>query len=268
MKTDARQIAVFDSGIGGLTVLRALWERLPFESTHYLGDTARVPYGTKSPEVVTRYSVQNGRFLVGKNPKLLVVACNTASAFALPAMAKELSIPVLGVIEPGAIQAARVSRYGKIGVIGTEGTVRSGVYRKAITRVRPDAQVLSVACPLFVPLAEEGWIQGPVPEQIARTYLEPLVKTGIDTLVLGCTHYPMLSRTISVVVGPDVVLVDSAATVAQAAETLMREESALAPPGEPRHSFFVTDVPGRFNEVGQRFLGRPIGSAEQVDVPF
>jgi glutamate racemase len=218
--------------------------------------------------VVTRYSLQNARFLLAQNPKLLVVACNTASALALPAMIKEFPLPVIGVIEPGAKAAAAISRLGKIGVIGTEGTIRSGAYQKSISRARADAEVLGKACPLFVPLAEEGWVRGEVPDRVAREYLRPLMDARIDTLVLGCTHYPMLADTISGVLGQNVILVDSAATVAESVEVLLRERGALASSAVPGHHFFVTDVPDRFIEVGERFLGRPIRSVEQVDVPF
>ncbi|WP_225410737.1 glutamate racemase [Stigmatella hybrida] len=262
-------IGVFDSGVGGLTVLKALMERLPHESTLYLGDTARVPYGTKSGEVVTRYSLKNAQFLLEKGIKLLVVACNTASAVALPALAAALPVPVMGVIAPGAQAALRRTKGGGVGVIGTPGTIRSGAYQRELQRADPHVPVKARACPLFVPLAEEGWTQGDVPALVAREYLADFAREGVDTLVLGCTHYPLLKDVIAQVVGPRVALVDSAEATAEAVAALLERTQELAPPGGvPAHGYFVTDVPERFVEVGARFLGRPIASAEQVDLSF
>lgn len=262
-----KAIGVFDSGVGGLTVLRALLERLPHESTVYLGDTARVPYGTKSAEVVTRYSLANARFLLDRDIKLLVVACNTASAVGMDALAKELPVPVIGVIEPGAKVAAAKTRSGRIGVIGTPGTVRSGAYARALQAAKPNVTVESRACPLFVPLAEEGWTTGEVPRLVAAQYLSELAKSGVDTLVLGCTHYPLLKGVIAEVVGPEVALVDSADAVVDAVERALVEGDALAPTSQtPTHEYFVTDVPHRFLEVAERFLGRTVAQAEQVDI--
>ncbi|MHB8873394.1 MAG: glutamate racemase [Myxococcaceae bacterium] len=264
-----RAIGVFDSGVGGLTVLKALMQRLPNESTIYLGDTARVPYGTKSAEVVTRYSVKNGEFLLDRDVKLLVVACNTASAVALPQMEARLQVPVLGVITPGAGAAAAKSRSGKIGVIGTPGTIRSGAYQRALQAARPGVEVVARACPLFVPLAEEGWVSGEVPRLVAQQYLEGLGSSGVDTLVLGCTHYPLLREIIAGVVGPGVALVDSAEATAEMVAGLLQKRCALSDSGRPaEHRYFVTDVPERFVEVGARFLGRPLEGAEQVDISF
>jgi glutamate racemase len=262
-------IGVFDSGVGGLTVLKALMERLPHESTLYLGDTARVPYGTKSGEVVTRYSLKNAQFLMDRGIKLLVVACNTASAVALPALSAALPVPVLGVIAPGARAALRRTRGGGVGVIGTPGTIRSGAYQRELQAADPNVRVKARACPLFVPLAEEGWTTGEVPHLVAREYLADFTRDGVDTLVLGCTHYPLLKGIIAEVVGPGVALVDSAEATAAAAALLLAERELLAPAGHaPTHGSFVTDVPERFMEVGARFLGRPIPSAEQVDLSF
>ncbi len=262
-------IGVFDSGVGGLTVLKALIARLPMESTVYLGDTARVPYGTKSGEVVTRYSLKNAELLLDQGIKLLVVACNTASAVALPALREHLPIPVVGVIEPGAAAAAGSTRTGKVAVIGTPGTIKSGAYQRALIGLRADLEVTTKACPLFVPLAEEGWVTGEVPMLVAREYLSGFVTGGIDTLVLGCTHYPLLSAVISEVVGPSVMLVDSAHATAERVAQLLAEKDLLKVglSSVERH-FFVTDVPDRFVEVGARFLGRPLSGARQVDLKF
>lgn len=262
-----KAIGVFDSGVGGLTVLKALMRRLPEESTVYLGDTARVPYGTKSPEVVTRYSLANARLLMRHEIKLLVVACNTASSQSLPALEKQLPIPVLGVIEPGATAAAATTKTGRIGVIGTPGTIGSGAYQAALARRRPGSQVLGRACPLFVPLAEEGWTEGEVVEAVARKYLADFASFGIDTLVLGCTHYPMLKQAIQNVVGDAVTLVDSAETTAAAVQELLERHALFAPRGaRPRRSYLVTDLPERFAEIGTRFLEQPVESAELVDI--
>ena len=264
-------IGVFDSGVGGLTVLKALMERLPHESTVYLGDTARVPYGTKSGDVVTRYSLKNAEFLVERGIKLLVVACNTASAVALPALEAALQVPVLGVIAPGARAALARTRGGGVGVIGTPGTIRSGAYQRALEA--GGVRVKARACPLFVPLAEEGWVQGEVPRLVATDYLADFAGTGahgVDTLVLGCSHYPLLKGVIAAAVGPQVALVDSAEATAEAVAERLAQDGQLAPAGgsAPSHTYFVTDVPERFVDVGARFLGRPIAAAEQVDLTF
>jgi glutamate racemase len=257
------RIGIFDSGVGGLTVQRAVLEAVPAAATVYLGDTARVPYGTKSAETVTQYSLRNARFLARHEIDLLVVACNTASAVALPALRAELAVPVLGVVEPGARAAARASRAGRIGVVGTQGTVASGAYQAAIRRERPDAEVFARACPLFVPLAEEGWIdpEDEVVRGVVRRYLAPLAEAGIDTLVLGCTHYPLLEAAIAAEL-PGVVLVDSARAIAAEVRARLGEEGRES----ESHRFFVTDAPERFLAVAGRFLGRPVDSAEHVDV--
>ncbi len=260
------RLGIFDSGVGGLTVQKAIFDRLPGLDTIYLGDTARVPYGTKSPAVVTQYSLRNARFLVAHEIDLLVVACNTASAVALPALREALAIPVIGVVEPGARAAARASRGGRIGVIGTPSTIASGAYQRAIRTNRPDAEVVARACPLFVPLAEEGWTDpdDEVVRAAVRRYLAPLADAHVDTLVLGCTHYPLLKAAIGRAL-PGVVLVDSADAIA--AEVGERLPGSGARTGaEARHRFFVTDTPDRFLGVAERFLGRSIDRAVQVDI--
>lgn len=261
-------IGVFDSGVGGLTVLKALMERLPLESTVYLGDTARVPYGSRSREVVTQYALANARLLVEYDIKLLVVACNTASAAALPTLQARLPFPVVGVIEPGAKAAAETTRSQKVAVIGTPGTIASGAYEAALHRVHPALEVQSRACPLFVPLAEEGWVGGEVPRLVAEEYLgRGFIAPGVDTLVLGCTHYPLLAPVIQAVVGPEVTLVDSArATADEVARVLRANELHRTERSAVERHFLVTDTPAGFLSVGARFLGRPLSGARQVDL--
>jgi glutamate racemase len=268
-RTSATQsIGVFDSGVGGLTVAKALMARLPNERLVYLGDTARVPYGTRSAEVVTRYSLNNARFLLQHDLKALMVACNTASAACLPELIRQLPIPVLGVIEPGARAAAARTRTGRVGVIGTPGTIRSGAYQRALAALNTDIEVVAQACPLFVPLAEEGWTgaDDSVVCEVAERYLGGLRRHEIDVLVLGCTHYPLLSGAIGKVMGDSVTLVDSAAAAAEEVEALLTRTSLLNPGTTPEHRFFVTDLPERFGDLGMRFLGRPLPHAEQVDI--
>ena len=248
-------------------MLRSLRARLPDESIVYLGDTARVPYGTKSASVVTRYAQLNAAFLTSLDVKLLVVACNTASAVALPVLRSSLGIPVVGVIEPGARVAAARTRSRVVGVLGTPGTIRSGAYQRALASERDGLTVLAKACPLFVPLAEEGWLSGDVPRLIARSYLVSLLGQGVDTVVLGCTHYPLLRGVLQEVLGADVVLVDSGDATAEAvAEVLSSGVAGAAGPGERTERFYVTDIPDRFVEVSARFLGTPVSTAEQVDL--
>jgi glutamate racemase len=262
-----RPIGVFDSGIGGLTVVRELLHQLPHESLVYFGDTARVPYGNKSPETVRRYSREIAGYLLGQDVKMIVVACNTASAHALEDLQRACAVPVEGVVGPGARAAARHTRTGRIGVIGTAGTMASGAYARAIRAGAPEAYVVERACPLFVPLVEEGWLDHPATKLIAHEYLDPLTDERIDTLVLGCTHYPLLRKVIGAVMGPGVTLVDSAeATAAVVVERLQERGLLGAPSGNGIDHFFVTDSSDRFREVGSRFLGREIERLEQVDL--
>ncbi len=246
-------VGVFDSGLGGLTVLAALARRMPEESLVYFGDTARVPYGSKSPEAIARFSAQAARFLAGRGIKLLVVACNTSSALALPAIRRAARVPVIGVIEPGARAAAAAGRR-RVGVIGTEATVRSGAYARALRRL--GATATAAACPLFVPLVEEGWWSGPVAAAVARRYLAPLKKARVDALILGCTHYPYLKREIARAMGPRVALVDSAEETARAAEAALSRAGLRAPAGRRgRREFWASDAPERFRRLGRRMLG-------------
>jgi glutamate racemase len=270
MRADAA-IGVFDSGVGGLTVVRSLTERLPNEEVIYLGDTARVPYGSKSGETVVRYSRMAARFLVDEGVKMILVACNTASAFALDALRDELSLPVLGAVEPGARAAVAATRAGRIGVIGTLGTVRSGSYPRAIAALDPQVQVTARACPLFVPLAEEGWLDDAVAEAVARRYLGELQAEApdLDVLVLGCTHYPLLrpllARVAREVFGRAVTLVDSAESMADAARAELARLTLLHDGLQTRLRCYVTDD-ARIDEVGPRFLGRPLGPITRVDL--
>ncbi len=258
-------IGVFDSGIGGLTVLQKIIELLPKENTIYLGDTARAPYGTKSVETVLRYSFENSEFLVEKGVKLLVVACNTSTAIALDRLRSSLEVPVIGVIEPGATKALDVTKNKKIGVIGTEATIQSGAYTKALRAKDLKVEVYSRACPLFVPLVEEGWTDNAVVEMTVKVYLGSLKQSGIDTLILGCTHYPLLKKAVRKFLGDTVCLVDSAEEIAKEVGSVLKKDSLVRKNGDGAYSFFVTDAPDRFVKVGQRFLGEKVESAVRIE---
>lgn len=266
MKSDTRPIGLFDSGIGGLTVLSEIEKLLPHEELVYLGDTARVPYGTKSRETVIRYSIENTRFLLSKNVKAVVVACNSASAVSVPDLRREFDLPVLGVIEAGAEEAMRVTGNGSIGVIGTYATIESGRY-ETLLRQKGAKNVLSGACPLFVPLAEEGWTANSVAEAVARIYLEPFKGNSVDTLILGCTHYPLLQETIGKVCGDTVKLVNSAHAAALKLKEILEKESLINHDGSGNQKLFVTDSEHRAEVVGSRFLGRDLtGRMELADL--
>ena len=261
-------IAIFDSGLGGLTVFKEVAHRLPNESLIYFGDTARVPFGTKSAETVVRFSVEIVDFLMQFDPKMIVVACNTASATALEALAARVDVPVLGVIEPGAAAAAVASRSGRIGVVGTEATIRSKAYERAITAQRSDAAVCQKACPLLVPIVEEGRpLDDAVVLYAVRGYLEPLKTLGIDALILGCTHYPLLQEVIAAEMGESVAIVNSAREMARAVAAKLEDDGiAAASDASPVYRFFASDNPGRFATIGRRFLGDVIGNVEQAIV--
>jgi len=264
--TKTGAIGVFDSGIGGLTVLRALLKTLPDESFVYFGDTARVPYGNKSAETVLRFSRENVQFLMDEGVKFVVVACNTASAEAVPTLQREFPVPIVGVIEPGVRAAVKMSKAHHIGVIGTAGTIRSGAYQRGIEDLDPQARVIALACPLFVPLVEEGWIDTPITETIASTYLQDYRKEGIDVLVLGCTHYPLLHDVIGRVLGPRVALVDSAVETANVVRERLEADGLLSDGGEPHLSIYLSDIAPNFREVGERILGRPIPDVRLLTV--
>lgn len=259
MKAADRPIGVFDSGIGGLTVARELLRQLPGERLIYLGDTARTPYGNKSPQTLVRFALETGSFLARKGVKLLVVACNSSSAYSLPALRRRLDIPVVGVIEAGARAAVQGQRKGGIGIIGTRATIRSGAYEKAIHALAPRARVVAAACPLFVPLVEEGWGGHRLAEEVAREYLLPLKKAGVRSVVLGCTHYPLLKSVLARVLGRDIALVDSAIEMGREVKALLRSRglaSGRANVGFQEHRFYVTDPPKQFALQTRRFLGR------------
>jgi glutamate racemase len=261
----AAPIGVFDSGIGGLTVVRELIRQLPNESIIYFGDTARVPYGPKSPDTVLRYSREITSFLQDQGVKAVVVACNTATAHALSALKAENTLPIVGVIEPGSRAAARATHTGQVGVIGTHGTINSRAYERAIEALSPDSDITAIACPLFVPLVEEGWLDTEATRLIAKEYLTPLKEAGVDTVVLGCTHYPLLKKVIGSVVGRDVRLIDSAEeTAAETAKVLADAGIAHDAEGEARYRFIASDAPETFLRVGGRFLGSSIDRVETV----
>jgi glutamate racemase len=265
LRRNSAPIGVFDSGVGGLTVLRALRARLPNESFLYLGDTARLPYGTKSRDSVVRYSLQAGEFLLGRGVKYLVIACNTASSVAVEELrARFAPMPVIGVVEPGAAAGCKATRSGAIAVIATEGTVRGGAYQRCIAELNPRAKAIAKACSLFVSLAEEGWIDGPIVESIAHRYLDELFETEptIDTLLLGCTHFPVLVDALRNVVGPKITIVDSAETTAMELATQLRASDLESSGGAPRISLLATDGPERFARVGSRFLGEPFSPSD------
>jgi len=260
------KLGIFDSGIGGLTVYKEVRQTLPGADIHYFGDTARVPYGTKSADTVTRYSLQIGNYLHTRGVDAVVAACNTASAYAIDELRNALPIPVFGVVEPGSDAAVRSTTNGIIGVVGTRGTVSSGAYQRAITEHDPDIKVVAAPCPLFVPLVEEGWLLDPITQEVAVRYLKPLMEEGVDTLVLGCTHYPMLKEVISMVMGHEVTLIDSAQETAVKLKHYLDDNGFVDEAGPGTDLFEVTDLPSRFLDVGQLFLDRELENVHQVTI--
>ncbi len=259
-------IGVFDSGLGGLTVVRSLLARLPNERVVYVGDTARVPYGPKSPDTVRRYADEIAGWLVEQGVKAIVVACNTATAHALDALQASMPVPVVGVVEPGARAAVRAAGDGPVGVIGTAGTIASGAYPRAIHALAPKLTVLAQACPLFVPLVEEGWLAHQVTRDVAHEYLDGLLAQDIRALVLGCTHYPLLAPLLQELAGPHVTLIDSADETAAATADILARHGIAAPRSDatPTHRFVASDAPDRFLALGQRFLGTALDHVEHV----
>lgn len=260
-------IGIFDSGLGGLTVAHAIFERLPNDSSIYFGDTARVPYGPKSPETVRRYSLEILAWLLRQKVKAVVIACNTSTAHAIDAIASASPVPVIGVIAPGAAAAVSAARGRPIGVIGTAGTIGSGAYEIAIRRLAPETRVVVAACPLLVPLVEEGWFAHPATRLIAEEYLAPIKQQAVGVLLLGCTHYPLIKPLLQGVMGAGADLIDSAEATAGAVAAALRMgglEAPSLPPGVPTHRFAVSDDPDRFLKVGARFLGSRLTSVEVV----
>jgi glutamate racemase len=266
MTPRSKPIGVFDSGIGGLTVVRALHKRLPHENIVYFGDTARVPYGPKSPQVVREYAAQDVDFLVSKDVKMVVIACNTVSSVALDVVQKHAKVPVIGVIHPGAEAALRATKKKRVGVIGTRATVNSNAYVHTLRQLDKEVQVFSQECPLFVPLAEEGWVDHKVTELVAKEYLFPLKLERIDTLILGCTHYPILNDAIERVIDDDVTLIDSGEATALKVEELLGEEELRNTSNHRANlQFYVSDIPAKFAEIGERFLGQKMGRVHRAE---
>jgi glutamate racemase len=260
-------IGVFDSGLGGLTVAHEIMRQLPAEGLIYFGDTARVPYGPKAPSTVRRYSREIAAYLERQGIKALVIACNTATAHALTALRAELGVPVIGVIEPGARAAVSATRLANIGVIGTAGTIRSGAYERAIRELAPDARIIAQPCPLFVPLVEEGWIDKDATRLIAHEYLQPFLDADVDTLVLGCTHYPLLKPVLAEILGSGVRLIDSAAeTAGELRRVLAVQQLETASSADPLRRFIASDDSSQFLRLGQRFLGQPLETVELYSV--
>lgn len=262
-------VGVFDSGIGGLTVIRELRRLLPVEEFAYLGDVARFPYGTKSAETITRFAIEDASFLTRRSARVVVVACHSASSVALPELERRMSVPVVGVVEPGARALLNATRRGRVGVIGTDATIRAGAYQRALRKIEPRVEVVARATPLLVALAEEGWVDGPVTEAVCRRYLADLVEEGIDALLLGCTHFPLLEPVIARVVGDKVRVVDSAAATAAAVAAVLGQsrQEARSPKGEGRRlRVYLTDLSPGFETVGSRFLGSPIEDVVRVSL--
>jgi glutamate racemase len=249
---------MFDSGIGGLTVLKEVRKTLPKEHILYLGDTARVPYGNRSPETVARYSLENTRFLTGKGIKMLIVACNTSSAVALPVLKKALPIPVVGVIDPPSREAVKRTQRGRIGVIGTRATINSQAYPKAIKKLDPSIDIRSKACPLFVPLVEEGLEEDEIARLVVRKYLEEFLDTGIDVLVMGCTHYPILERQIRTLLGEDIFIVNTGLETSKEVQAVLEKGDVVRNSGNGACEYFVTDAPDKLTDLGARVLGEPL----------
>ena len=260
-------VGIFDSGLGGLTVLKEIMAQLPGESTVYFGDTARVPYGPKSPETIIRFTAENIRLLLTHGVKAIVIACNTASSVSLLMMRSQFKIPIMGVIEPGAQAAVKLTHNGRVGVIGTEATIASHSYENFIKNINAGIKVFSQACPLFVPLVEEGWLEKDVTYAVAQEYLTPLKEQAIDVLVLGCTHYPLLLPAIRKVMGEEVIIVDSAGATALQLKRMLQEYQLLnAYSDRIYHKFLVSDQPEKFLKIGKMFLGSEIGMVERVDI--
>ena len=265
--TDSRPIGIFDSGVGGLTVLNQLKKQLPYEQMIYVGDTARAPYGNKSQQLIQQYSQEISEFLISKNCKMIIVACNTASSLSLEYLRSKHSLPIEGVIEAGVEEAIKETTNNQIGVLGTHSTIQSGAYEIKLKEYQSNIHVTNQACPLFVPLAEEGWVEGEIPENIARVYLKPLIDSKVDSVILGCTHYPILKRTIYNVLPKDVKLVDSGEAVSQKVIQILSEKELMAPSDAYGHlECFVTDLPSQFSKVAKRFVDFSIDKVKTIEL--
>jgi len=265
-KNNSKPIGIFDSGFGGLTVMSAISKLLPKENLIYFGDTAHVPYGSKSKKIVTEFATKISKFLVQNDVKMIVIACNTASAFSLDYLKKNIKVPIIGVIKAGSVMAAQNTKNKKIGVIGTEGTVKSNAYAKEIKKYDNKINCFSQACPLFVPLVEEGWNNGKITEDIIKVYLKNLVDKKIDTIILGCTHYPLLKETIKKVIGSKINIIDSANAVALAVKDLLVKNDLLNCSGKAAYKFYVSDGPDKFKKIGSKFLGKKILTVKKVEI--
>jgi glutamate racemase len=261
---DNRPIGIFDSGVGGLTVVKEIIAQLSGEDIVYLGDTARVPYGTKAASTITRFCIENTEFLLRFDVKLVIVACITASSVSLPYLRKKFNLPFAGVIQPGAKEAVRITKNYSIGVIATPATIDSGAYQRQIREINSEISVYARSCPLFVPLAEEGWVSNEITSLIAKRYLQDLKQRQVDTLILGCTHYPLLSKIIAEVMGKGVNIVNSGFEVAKEVKKTLGEKDLLSNKNNAKIRFFVTDNVKRFKEIGERFLGRKLGRVEEI----
>jgi len=262
----SKSIGIFDSGLGGLTVAKEIFRQLPYEDVIYFGDTARVPYGNKSKKTITKFSLENADFLKKHNVKLIVVACNTACSLSLSALKKKIDIPIVGVIEPAVKKAIEISKNGRIGIIGTNGTVNSKAYDKKIKKLDKKIIISSKSCPLFVPLVEEGWLDEDITYKIAQRYLDCLKKNNIDTLILACTHYPLLKKVIKKIMGSKVKLIDSASEVAKVVKAVLDEDKALRKNKRiSKYAYYVSDEPFRFAKIGAKFLGRSITKVKRTN---
>jgi glutamate racemase len=265
-RNTAKPIGIFDSGLGGLTVAKEIFKQLPYEDVIYFGDTARVPYGNKSKKTVTKFSLENADFLKKHNVKLIIVACNTACSLSLPVLKKKIGIPVVGVIEPAVKKAIEVSKNDNIGIIGTNSTINSKAYDKKIKKINKKARISSKSCPLFVPLVEEGWLNSNITRKIAQMYLESLKKDKIDTLILACTHYPLLKNVIRQTMGQKVKLIDSAGEVAKVVKSVLVANNSLRQSKHtPVYSYYVSDEPLNFAKIGAKFLGRSIKKVKRTN---
>jgi len=260
-------IGIFDSGIGGLTVAKRIIAMLPNENIVYFGDTARVPYGSKSNETVVEYSYQDAQFLINKNVKLIIVACNTASSIAIDKLKEKFDIPIIGMIEPGTHLALESTKNGKIGVIGTEATISNRAYSNELHSINKDLSIIEKPCPLFVPIAEEGWLDHEATKLIAREYLQDLIDFGVDTVILGCTHYPLLSGVIQKIMGDDVKLIDSGMAASLEVEDYLNGRGVRNDSNQlGTHQFYVSDLPAKFKSVAERFLGTEVKHIEKIDI--